>query len=122
MIKLQQLIKENKSGKLIVYHGSNDLFRKFDTNYCTQNLIWFSSDKDSIIQGNTGAAGRKYIYTLEVTINKPAGWNEYQTLGIWELKREGYDGAILKNDDNEHFDGFVFSSDQIKIVNVEKND
>lgn len=120
MIRLKQLIKENLTSPLTAYHGSNRLFKRFSLDTAAQPIIWFTSEKNRVIKGETGAEGRKYIYTIRVSIKKAAGWDEYNKLGLWELQRGNYDGAILPDDD--YFDGFVFSPNQIKILNVEKYD
>jgi hypothetical protein len=105
--------------KYIVYHGTNTKFDKFDTSKSTMGNIWFTSDKNEIKHGEIGAAGRGYIVKAEVTINNPAGWDEYDKLGLFELERE-YDGVILPNSKNKHFTCFVWNSNQIRILNTEK--
>lgn len=103
---------------LIVYHGTGSKFRKFNLKKSTMGIIWFTSDKQKIINNDTGAGGKGYIITAKVIINNPAGWNEYDKYSLYELQHHGYDGAILK--DGNEFDCFVFSSDQIKILKIEK--
>lgn len=122
---LSELIAENAAlikthtKPLIVYHGTASKFKKFDLSKSTQRIIWFTSDKNKILSGEAGAQGRGYIIKAEVTINNPAGWNEYDKLSLEELQRDGYDGAILPDNKNE-FDCFVFSTSQIKILEVSK--
>lgn len=119
MIKLKSLLLENVSPtKIVVYHGTNIKFKKFNLKKSAHGLIWFTSKKENIINGEVGAAGKGIIITAEITFNKPAGWNEYSLLGLWELEREGYDGAILPND--RGFDCFVMSPKQIKMLKAEK--
>jgi len=117
MIKLKLLICEGKQ-KLIVYHGTGSRFRKFNLKKSAQGIIWFTSSKENIINGDLGAAGKGFIITAEVTFTKAAGWREYTDLGFWEFERNGFDGAILPNDHG--FDCFVMSPTQIKILKVEK--
>ena len=98
-----------------VYHGTNSVFTKFSLNKSTMGIIWFTSDKDSILSGDSGAQGIKYILELKVNIQKPAGWKEYHNLMLGQLKSQGYDGVILPSS-NGQFDGFVFDPSQIEIV------
>jgi hypothetical protein len=119
MIKLKDLLMEDVNTNIHrVYHGTGSDFRRFSLSRSTQKIIWFTSNKQKILSGEVGAQGKGYIITADVTINKPAGWDEYNKYGLWELFREGYDGAILKDDDG--FDCFVFNPSQIKIINREK--
>jgi len=115
MIKLMEIVTGNK---FIVYHGTGAKFTKFDLKKATQGIIWFTSDKEEIVSGNVGAQGRGYIITAEVTINNPAGWDEYHNLMLGQLKSEGYDGVILK-DTEDKFNCFVFSPKQVKIIKIE---
>ncbi len=108
-----------KKQKMIVYHGTSMPFDKFDMNKLTQKIIWFTNDKQGLLNKEKGAQGYGYILTLEVTYNNAAGWDEYDKLGLWELQNEGYDAVILPDDDNT-FDGFVFKNSQVKIIKKEK--
>lgn len=119
MIKLKPLIFEETNRPMVVYHGTNVNLRSFSLQKSTQGIIWFTSDKEKILAGNVGASGRGYIVTAEVTINNPVGWEEYEKLMLAQLKSMGHDGAILPDPDG-HFDCFVFSPKQIKILKVEK--
>ena len=118
MIKLKSLITENVA-PLVVYHGTGEKFERFSLSKSTQGIIWFTSDKNKILAGEVGAQGKGYIITAEVTINNPAGWDEYDKYMLDQLKHMGYDGAILKNETG--YDCFVFDPRQIKIIEVEKN-
>ena len=104
----------------LVYHGTGIRFRKFNLKYSTQGIVWFTSDKQSIINGENGAAGKGYIITAKVTMKNPAGWDLYHKKSIEELIRDGYDGVILDSTENKQIDCFVWNTDQIKIVKVEK--
>jgi hypothetical protein len=73
--------------KLTVYHGTNKRFSRFNLEKTTQRIIWFNSDKDKILNGDVGAQGNGYIVTAEVTINNPAGWDEYDKLGLYDLDK-----------------------------------
>ena len=96
------------------YHGTNASFRRFDTRKTAQGLIWFSSDKETIERGESGAEGTARILELRVTIDRPAGWREYDQLLLDEIEERGFDGVILPRKDG--FDGFVFDPKQIEIV------
>ena len=98
-----------------VYHGTGATFNRFSLKHSTQGIIWFTSDIESIRKGEAGASGQGVILELQVNINKAAGWREYDQLMLAQLKQQGFDGAILPGH-NGHFDGFVFSPSQVKIV------
>lgn len=99
-----------------VYHGSDKLFKKFNPKKTIGGIIWFTSDKQKIINKEVGASGHGFIYELKVNINNPAGWKEYDKYVLDQLESMGYDGVILPNNDGE-FDGFVFDTKNIEIVN-----
>jgi hypothetical protein len=120
-IKLKPLMPESTVAPLIVYHGTGQVFKKFDINQAAQGIIWFASDKEKILSGNSGACNIKYIITAEVTIKHPAGWDAYEKMGIGELRRDGYDGLILSDGTTGKFDCAVFSERQIKIKKIEPN-
>jgi len=107
-----------KSKKLLVYHGTGKSFNRFDLKKTTQGIIWFTSDRDNILKGETGAESSGYVLTCEVTINNPAGWDEYDKYALAQLSSEGYDGAIL--DELDGFVCFVFNPRQVKILKSEK--
>ena len=98
-----------------VYHGSSNNFKKFSSKKSTMGIIWFSSDKKSIENGEAGAAGKGLIYELYAKINKPMGWKEYHDLLLVQAKSMGYDGAILPEKDGT-FTGFVFDPKNIMIT------
>jgi hypothetical protein len=102
----------------VVYHGTSEKFKRFSMMKSTMGHIWFSSSKERILKGEAGASGKGYIVTAEVTFQKPAGWAEYERMGTAELKRDGFDGAILPDDD--YFDCVVFSPNQIKVLKIEQ--
>lgn len=98
----------------IVYHGTNKQFKILSTKYSTQGIIWFASDKNSIINGEYGVSG-EIIKSLYISMKNPAGWEEYEKLGLGQIKERGYDGVIL-SDGDDHYTGFVFKSNQIRIA------
>lgn len=100
---------------LMVHHGTGKKFRKFNIKKSVQPIIWFTSSKGSIEAGEVGAAGHGHIMDLYISMQNPAGWNEYEKYGLGQLESMGYDGAILPDPDGK-FDGFVFNPNQIKSV------
>jgi len=134
MIKLKNLISDGISdkpfqfkklgepikGTFIGYHGTGQRFRKFNTKYGADGLIWFTSHKQQVLDNDTGACGKGYIITAEITMNNPAGWDEYEKKFIGELKRDGYDGVILDSTEDDIVHCFVWDTKQIKILKTEK--
>ena len=99
---------------ILAYHGTNDLFDKFDSDKTMDSLFWFSTNKDKIINGESGAVGVKYIMTCKLNIKNSAGWEEYDKYNIDQLISMGYDSVKLDDD------YIVFNPDDIEIVKVEK--
>jgi hypothetical protein len=95
-----------------VYHGTNQPFDKFDFKHATQGIVWFTDSIDSIKNQTHGGAGNRYIMTRYITINKPAGWVEYDKYGLQQLEDMGYDGVILPQSDKTDY--FVFSNKSIR--------
>lgn len=96
---------------LVLYHGSNDNIVSFNTKKSAQGVFWFSSDKDKILSGKSGAAGTSKIIPVFISANKIAGWDEYKKLGLGQIEDRGYDA--IKLDD----DYIVFNERKIKSVN-----
>ena len=96
------------------YHSSDVNFNKFDLSKTSQNILWFTTDKNKLLSKESGADGHGIIYTVQLTVNKIAGWDEYSRMGIWELKRDGFDS--IKLDD----DYVIFDPKQIKILNKQR--
>lgn len=94
-----------------VYHGTNEKFGNFSLNRSVQGIIWFTDSIDSIKNGEHGGQGSKYIMTRYITINKPAGWDEYEKYGLGQLRGMGYDGVILPQGDKNDF--IVFNTKSI---------
>lgn len=95
-----------------VYHGTNQQFDKFDFNRATQGIVWFTDSPESIQKGEHGGQGSKYIMTRYITINNPAGWEEYEKYGLQQLEDMGYDGVILPQGDKTDY--FVFNNRSIR--------
>jgi virulence-associated protein VapD len=94
-----------------VYHGTNEKFNKFNFKKATQGIVWFTDNIDSIKKQTHGGMGNKIIMTRYITINNPAGWNEYDKYGLQQLIDMGYDGVILPGENETNY--FVFSSKNI---------
>ena len=94
-----------------VYHGTNKKFSKFNTKLATQGIIWFTDNIESIKSGEHGGMGNQIIMTRYITINKPAGWSEYEKYTLGQLMDMGYDGVILPDGDVTNY--FVFSNNNI---------
>lgn len=103
-----------ESTKIIVYHGSNSLIQKFDKNFSTQGVFWFTTDKDEILQGKSGASSTKYIIKVQLNLSKTAGWDEYEKLSLFEIEHMGFDSIKL---DNNYI---VFKNKNIKILDIEQ--
>src|SRR5579872_2721460 len=89
----------------------------FSLKNSTQGIIWFTNNIEDLKNNNTGANASGAIIEVEVTINKAAGWKEYDNLLLMQLKSLGYDGAILPHGDGT-FNGWVFSPKQIKFIRI----
>jgi hypothetical protein len=109
-------VVDKEGNPLIVYHGTGAKFSKFSSKKSTDGIIWFTTNKEAIERGEVGAEGTGYIKKLYVSLKNPAGWDEYEKYYLQELVNMGYDGAILPNNDGS-YDGFVFNTNQIRIVN-----
>jgi len=95
-----------------VYHGTNEKFRNFNFKKATQGVVWFTDSIDSIKNQEHGGLGNKIIMTRYITLNNPAGWDEYDKYGLQQLQDRGYDGVILPGNDQTVF--FVFSPKSIR--------
>jgi len=102
-----------------VYHGTNQKFSKFNFKNATQGIVWFTDSIDSIKQGEHGGQGNSIIMTRYITINKPAGWKEYEKYGLQQLQDMGYDGVILPQGNKTDY--FVFSPKSISAKEPDKN-
>ena len=103
-------IVDSQGNPLVVYHGTNQEFKSFDLDQSTMGTIWFTSNKDSIIGGTSGAVGNNIVKAAYLNIKNPAGWDEYDKYSIGELIGLGFDGIIL--DDNY----VVWDTNQIQII------
>jgi len=99
---------------VVAYHGSNVPIRKFSRDFGAQGVMWFTEDKDKIISGESGALSSKYIMKVELTVDKTAGWEEYDKLYLKQIEDEGYDSIQL--DDN----WIIFDPKRVKVIGVEE--
>ena len=83
--------------------------------------FWFTSDKASIESGETGAGLHpdKTQRTIDayLSVQKMAGWDEYDKLSLGQLEDMGYDGVKLVMDKSKPDGGadyIVFEPTQIK--------
>ena len=103
-------VVDTQGNLLTVYHGTNATFDKFDLDKSTMGNLWFTSNKDSIIEGESGACGNNIIKAVNLCIRNPAGWAEYDKYSVGELIGLGFDGIIL--DDNY----VVWDVSQVRII------
>ena len=97
----------------VVYHGTSSNFNSFNPKKATQGIFWFTSDRGAIDAGEVGAQGKGRVMDLFAQLKNPAGWDEYGKMSLGELRRDGYDGAILPDSDGT-ITGFVFEPEQLK--------
>jgi hypothetical protein len=106
-------VVDDKANPLVVYHGTDKKFSRFNPKKGAQQIIWFTSDRAAVEARDVGAQGHGVTMQLYAKIEHPAGWAEYEKLGLAELEARGYDGAILPNQDGT-ITGFVFEPTQLK--------
>jgi hypothetical protein len=104
-----------------VYHGTNEKFGNFDFKRATDGIVWFTDSIESIKSGEHGGMGNKYIMTRFITLNNPAGWDEYEKYGLGQLQSMGYDGIILPQG-TEYNDYIVFSPKSIRAKQSDINE
>ena len=117
-MNIKQLIKEEIQSYINeetykVYHGTNQQFDRFDMSRATQGIIWFTDSIESIKNQEHGGMGNKYIMTRYITINNPAGWDEYEKYSLGEIYNMGYDGIILSDGPNVN-NYIMFSTKNIR--------
>lgn len=112
MIRLIELLNES-TVDAIVYHGTNNKFDEFSLDHAWDGF-WFSNSIDAIKNGESGAAGSKFIMKRRIKLKNPAGWDEYDKFSIGELINMGYDGVVLPESDR--IDYLVFNSKSISKI------
>jgi hypothetical protein len=103
-------LKEEEIKNLKVYHSTDSKFEDFSLDYAWDGF-WFTDNINALKNQEVGAAGGKYIMARYITLNNPAGWDEYDKYSVGELIKKGYDGVILPEDDR--IDYLVFNSESI---------
>ena len=103
-------VVDEQGNPLRVYHGTSKDFSRFNWRFSAQGVHWFSSDKDVILRGESGANSSKIILNCYLRVNKLAGWDEYDRYSLQEIRSMGFDGIKL---DNNYV---VYDANQIKIV------
>ena len=107
----KQFLIESK--EIIAYHGSSVPIKKFDIKFFSpEGGFWFSKDIDKI---ESGAVDTKFIIKVKLTVDKTAGWNEYDKLLTDQILDLGYDSIQLDDD------WIIFNPKRIKIVDIIKN-
>jgi len=104
-------VVDGSGNPLVVYHGTEHDFDAFDTNKSFDTGLWFTSNKDKIVNGNSGAGTSGKIIPVYLKITKMAGWDEYDRMDFGELISAGFDGIQLDDD------YVVFEPNQIKSIN-----
>ena len=100
--------------KIKAYHGSNLPIKKFDKKFSAQGVFWFCEDLDVIVKGESGASSIEYLIEVVLNVKNPAGWDEYEKLGLGQIYDRGFDSIKLDNS------WIIFDSKNIKIVRVKK--
>jgi hypothetical protein len=102
---------DNGERIITAYHGSDVPISNFDRD--VTGVFWFSEDKDKIVSGDSGASVViKYIMKCNLTINKVAGWDEYERLMLDQIEAMGYDS--IKLDDN----WVIFDNKRIQVIDI----
>ncbi len=92
-----KVIDENGE-PLVVYHGTSKKFNRFNWKKSAQGVFWFTSEKDKIMRGESGASGTSVIMSFFIKAKQVAGWKEYEKLGLGQIRERGF-GAIKLDDD-----------------------
>lgn len=95
---------------LICYHGTNTAINKFDNKFSAQGVFWFSSDRNKIESGESGANSSSNIIPVYLSAKRLAGWDLYDKLSLGEIDQLGYDGIQLGTD------FIIFEPNQIKSI------
>jgi ADP-Ribosyltransferase in polyvalent proteins len=110
-------LKDVHGRPAVVYHGTDTNFNVVNPDKGAMGSFWFASHKGDV--ADSGAVSTKIIKPLYIKMNKPAGWDEYEKYSSGELRRHGYDGAILP-DEGDHHTGFVYAASQVKSADKNK--
>ena len=103
-----KVVNETTGEPLVVYHGTDKLFTKFDSSFTQDSVFWFTSNLQSIVNGEVGASAKGEIVAVFLKINTTAGYKETDNFFQDQLISKGFDGYKFD-------DVFVaFDSTQIK--------
>ncbi len=94
-------VVDAKGKPLVVYHGTGEDFHTFDRERSIGGQYWFTSNKKGIEDGEVGAQGKGVIMEVYLSLQNPAGWDDYHNLTIGELIGRGFDGLMLPDGENE---------------------
>lgn len=81
------------------YHSTDTDIRAVDNDRLIGGQFWSTDDVSAINRGEVGAAGRGVVLPLQIRQQNPAGWNQYDQLGIDEMIGRGYDSILLSESD-----------------------
>ncbi len=105
-------VVDKDGSPVVVYHGTNKKFKKFDPKKSVAGQFWFTSDKSKADNGYDGAEGKGVTMDVYLSIKNPASWDEYDKYSVGELVGKGYDGLVLPDDGETVY--VVFDNKQIK--------
>jgi hypothetical protein len=111
-----KIYKVAQQNKVIAYHGTQAPFDSFDRDRAAQGVFWFSEDYSKIADQNSGANSSKFIAKVQLDVNNPAGWEEYDKYYLQQINDMGFDS--IKLDD----DWVIFDSNRIEILEWGKNE
>src|SRR5574343_1111834 len=97
MTTFKQFLLESK--EIIAYHGSSVPIKKFDTKFFSpEGGFLFSENLNKIKNGESGAVSTKFIMKVKLTVNKIAGWDEYDDMVMDQILDAGYDSIHVDDD------------------------
>ena len=79
-------------------HGTGVDILAVDNERLIGGQFWSTDDLQAIADREVGAAGRGVTIPLRLNVQNPAGWREYDQLGVDEMIGRGYDGMALKDE------------------------
>jgi hypothetical protein len=99
-----------------IYHGTDKVFDNFDVSKTADGGIWFTNRRDLIEKGQVGASGKGRVMDAFIKENdlKLANWDEVDKYTDGQLRRDGYDGYKLVEDDEITYK--IFDPSKIKTT------
>ena len=117
-IVLKNILEGKTNIPDIVWHISNQKFKKFSRQYAAQGIFWFAKDKEDLLNDFHGAGVSTnkpiWLYECRIKVKNPAGWDEYEKYGLGQIEDMGFDSIDLDDD------FVVFNEKDIKILNIEQ--